>query len=185
MAGVFNATRGAPLADQVLEPLAPLAPLGSTEAAAAAGAAGRGGGGDGGDGGDVLGGVLSRPLLARYSHESLAARGAAVVRAVLGQADGGEAAEEEETAGAAKAARGAAYVRGVEARAAAAAVVLAEVWARGAPRYAPHPELEACALTCVRLRGVGEVRSPYHGCTYCGPLTRELGHLLIAWPLSR
>ena len=100
MAGAFNATRGAPLADQVLEPLAPLAHLGSTEAAAAA-AAGRGGGGDGGDGGDMLGGVLSRPLLARYSHESLAARGAAVVRAVLGQADGGEAAEEEEAAGAA------------------------------------------------------------------------------------
>jgi hypothetical protein len=105
--------------------------------------------------------VLSRPLLARYSHESLAARGAAVVRAVLGQAGGGEAAEEEAAAAsAAKAASGRAYVRGLEARAVAAAAVLEQVWARGAPRYAPHPEVEACALTCVRLRGVGEVRSP-------------------------
>ena len=146
VAGAYNATRGAPLADQVLMSLAP-------------GVTAAGGGGGSGLGGSVLGGALSRPLLARYSHEALAARGAAVVRAVLDQADSGEAAEEEQAAaqaGAARAARGRAYVSGVEARAVAAAAVLTEVWARGAPRYAPHPEVAACALTCVKLRGVGE-----------------------------
>jgi len=87
---------------------------------------------------------------------------------VIAQADGGEGAEgaeekgakAEEAAGAAAGAeevtRGDTYVRGVEARAAAAAGVLAGVWARGAPRYAPHPEVAECALTCVRLRGAGE-----------------------------
>ena len=87
---------------------------------------------------------------------------------MIAQADGGEGAEgaEEKGAKAEEAAEAAAgteevstgdtHVRGVEARAAAAAGVLAEVWARGAPRYAPHPEVAECALTCVRLRGAGE-----------------------------
>ena len=75
---------------------------------------------------------------------------------MIAQADGGEGAEGAEEKGAnaeeaAEAAAGAGEVsRGdthVEARAAAAAGVLAEVWARGAPRYAPHPEVAECTLT--------------------------------------
>ena len=78
---------------------------------------------------------------------------------MIAQADGGEGAEGAEEKGAkaeeaAEAAagteeveRGDTHVRGVEARAAAAAGVLAEVWARGVPRYAPHPEVAECTLT--------------------------------------
>ena len=79
---------------------------------------------------------------------------------MIAQADGGEGAEGAEEKGAkaeeaAEAAagteevvsRGDTHVRGVEARAAAAAGVLAEVWARGALRYAPHPEVAECTLT--------------------------------------
>ena len=71
---------------------------------------------------------------------------------MIAQADGGEGAEgaeeaAEAAAGAEEVERGDTHVRGVEARAAAAAGVLAGVWARGAPRYAPHPEVAECTLT--------------------------------------
>ena len=77
---------------------------------------------------------------------------------MIAQADGGEGAEgaeekgakaeeaAEAVAGPEKVARGATDVRGVEARAAAAAGVLAGVWARRAPRYAPHPEVAEYTL---------------------------------------